>query len=255
MDESVPDVLGPTGEPDPPLAVVPLFSGGASAARYCEARDGRFGDAYEFPVAISSDPDAPGIDRLDTPVEVRDIHGFYADRAAEIDDMTVRREYDATLRDHLAEYDPDILLLSGYMYIVTDALLSAYPAVNVHPADLRITDGGSRTYTGIDAVYDAIVAGETETRSSVHFVTEGVDEGPLLVVSPPAPVHRPLVSEVAGEAVQSYADAHQTWMKGRCDGPALTAAFHLLADGRVTSTGADLTVDGTPGPHVVDPVD
>lgn len=251
--EDRPAVLDPDQPaPDRPLAVIPLFSGGASGARYCEEHDPRFGEAYRFPVAISSDPEAPGIDRLDTDVAVRDIHGFYADRDADITDMDVRRAYDRGLRELLDRYEPDVLMLSGYMYVVTDPLLRAYHAINVHPADLRITEDGTRKYTGMDAVYDAIVAGEAETRSSVHFLTAGVDAGPLLTVSPPAPVHTAMVDELDDEPLRTYADVHQEWMKDRCDGPAFVTALHRLADGRVALAEDGVRVDGTPGPTVMD---
>lgn len=252
--QTVPSFLDPEADaPGTPLRVVPLFSGGASGARFCEANDAKYGAAYRFPTAICTDPEAPGIDRLDAPVEVQDIHAFYDEREAPISDRDVRRAYDTMLRDRLDAHDPDLLLLSGYMYVLTEPLLEAYPAINVHPADLRITADGARKYTGLDSVYDAIAAGERETRSSVHFVTAGVDEGPLVVVSPPAPVHEPLVDDVAeGDAVlRSYADAHQVWMKDRCDGPALRAALHLLAEGRVSLTRDRLTVDGEPAAYVM----
>lgn len=250
--ESVPAFLDPDEEDStPPLSVIPLFSGGASGARYCEIHDDRFGEAYEFPVAISSTADAPGINRLDTAVDTTDIHDFYAARDATITDRDVRQEYDAALRNHLTQYNPDLLMLSGYMYLVTDPLITRYPIINVHPADLRITDTDDRTYTGMDAVYDAIVAGEEETRSSVHFVTKDVDGGPLLVVSSPAPVHTPMVTDLEDEALRTYVDLHQDWMKDRCDGPAFITALHLLATGRVALTADDVTVDGTPDPYVL----
>lgn len=238
--------------PDRPLRVVPLFSGGASGARYCEVNDDRYGEAYTFPAAISSNPDAHGIDRLETEVAVHDIEAFYATRDAEITDLAVREDYDEALVDRLATYDPDLVMLSGYMYLVTDVLLRRYPAINVHPADLRITDDGERVYTGMDPVYDAIVAGEAETRSSVHFVTLGVDEGPLITVSNPAPVHRVMVDDLEGDALRTYADLHQAWMKDRCDGPAFVAALHLIADGRVDWADDGMTIDGGSGPHVLD---
>lgn len=253
--EPLPSILDPGGEVEPPLTVIPMFSGGASGARFCETHDDRFGRAYRFPVAISTDADAPGIDRLDAPVEVHDVHDFYERRDADITDLDVRSEYEADLRQRLDPHDPDLLVLSGYMYVVTETLLGTYPIVNVHPADLRITVGGERAYTGMDAVHDAIVAGEGATRSSVHLVTEGVDEGPLLVVSRPAPVHRPMVTELDGERLRTYVDLHQEWMKDRCDGPALCTALHLLADGKVDARGDGLVVDGTRGPQVMRPPD
>lgn len=253
--ETVPPVLDPDADGDTPLTVVPLFSGGASGARYLEDNDPQYGDAYHFPVAVTTDPEAAGIDRLEAPVDILDIHAFYDERNAPITDKDVRRAYDDTLREHLASYDPDLLMLSGYMYLLTEPVLATYPAINVHPADLRLTaPDGERRFTGMDAVYDAVAAGETETRSSVHFVTKGVDEGPLLVVSPPAPVHEAMIEDFPadGDRLRRYVDLHQDWMKDRCDGPALRRALHLLAAGRVALTDAGVTVDRSSDPDVMD---
>ncbi len=245
-------VLAPDEEPERPLQVIPLFSGGASGARYCELNDPRYGEAYEFPVAFTTDADTHGIDRLDAPVEAVDIHDFYAEHGAAMDNMDVRAKYDRHLRDRIAEYDPDLLMLSGYMWILTDNLVGEWPAINVHPADLRVREDGARKYTGADAVHDAVVAGEEETRSSVHLVTEGVDEGPLLVVSPPLPVDREQVSQRDGEELRQYVDEHQEEMKEECDGPAFVQALHLLADGEVALDGGKAMVAGERGPYLME---
>lgn len=248
----LPVLAASTDGPETPLAVVPLFSGGASGARYCEVNDPRYGEAYEFPAAFSTDADAHGIDRLDAPVETLDIHAFCDERDADIGDMDVRRAYDRQLRDRIAEHDPDIVMLSGYMYIVTDALLGEWPAINVHPADLRIQEDGERKYTGADAVHDAIVGGEEETRSSVHLVTAGVDAGPLITVSPPLPVDQDAVDQLEGEELRAYVDEHQDEMKDACDGPAFVKALHLLADGAVALADGEVRITGEPGPYVME---
>ncbi|MFP4633315.1 MAG: formyltransferase family protein, partial [Halobacteriales archaeon] len=135
------------------------------------------------------------------------------------------------------DWDADVVLLSGYMRILTDAFVERYAVVNVHPADLRVEDDGERVYTGFDPVWDAVEAGEPYTRSSVHLVTSEVDDGPVLVVSRPFEVHRALVDALqehdADDALRSYVDAHQEWMKWDGDGPALAAALELYADGRL----------------------
>ncbi|MEF8831803.1 MAG: formyltransferase family protein [Halobacteriales archaeon] len=243
-------------EADRPPRVVVFFSGGASGFRYLHDHDPAYGDAYEVVAGFTDEPDCPGVDHLDAadvPVVARDLRAFYEERGAETGDMDVRRAFDRGTAETIGEFDPDLLLLSGYMWRLTAPVINGQPVLNVHPADLTVTDGGERVYVGADPVYDAVVAGEDATRSSVHLVTEAVDEGPVLVRSKPHPVNREMVSALrrhgAEAALRNYVDAHQEWMKWEGDGPALAAALELMASGRVAVEDGDAVVDGTPGPY------
>jgi len=238
------------------LRVAALFSGGASAVRYLLDHDDA-GGGYEIVGAVASDPDAPGVEALRSrgvTVETRDIAAFYEERDADRRDMDVREAFDRGTAEVLATFDPDVVILSGYMWILTDPVVATVPVLNVHPADLAVTDDdGRRRYVGADPVHDAVTDGATETRSTVHYVTPAVDDGPILVRSKPFPVHRDLVDALrandAGAAIRDYVDAHQEWMKWEGDGPAFAKALLLIADGRVSREGSTVYVDGEPG-HV-----
>ena len=235
-----------------PLRVATLFSDGASGVRYLLSTAG----PWEFVGAVASDPDAPGVDALEAAgveVTVRDLRAFYADRDAATDDMEVRRAFDEGTRDRLLSLDPppDLVLLSGYRWIVTAPLVDAVPVLNVPPGDLAVEAGGERVYTGLDPVSEAVASGDRVTRSTVHFVTAAVDAGPILVRSRPLPVHRDLVDGLrangADDALDRYVDAHQEWMKWAGDGPALATALELVAAGRVERDGGTVRIDGKPG--------
>jgi folate-dependent phosphoribosylglycinamide formyltransferase PurN len=236
-----------------PLRVAALFSGGASGVRHLLAADGD----WEVVGAVASTPTAAGVDHLEAAgvdVTVRDLRGFYDERDAPADDRDLRRAFDRGTREHLAGLDPapDLVVLSGYTWLLTEPLVETVPTLNVHPGDLTVTEGGERVYTGLDPVTDAIRAGDRSTRSTVHFVTTAVDAGPILVRSRPLPVHRDLVEGLAAapvdtdDAVAAYADAHQEWMKWAADGPALEAALGLVAAGRVERDGDTVRIDGDP---------
>ena len=239
---------------DENLRVFVFFSGGASGFRYL-ADDPNYGDAYEVVGAFTDSPDSPGVDAVrerGVPVESTDLEAFYDERDAPTTDLDVREEFDERTRELVEPYEPDVVVLSGYMRILTEPVVSAFPVVNVHPADLRIEEDGERVYTGFDAVRDAVLAGEDETRSSVHLVTEDVDDGPLLVVSPPFRVERRMVEtlrERDEEALEAYVDAHQEWMKWKGDGPALAKALELAAEGRADLRTGE--VDGEDAPYVM----
>lgn len=240
---------------DGSLRIAVLFSGGASGFRYLVEHDSGYGAAYEVAVGVTSTPDAPGIGAFreaGVPVVVNDIEAYYARHDAPRRDLDVRAAYDARTRGVLDEFEPDLVVLSGYMWILTEAVIGAYPTVNVHPADLTILDeDGHRVYVGFDPVTDAIRSGEPDTRSVVHYVTPEIDAGPILVRSKPFPVHTPLVEGLEAYdglgGLAKYAAAHQEWMKWEGDGPAIAMALHLVAAGRVESVGSRVAIDGTPG--------
>ena len=239
------------------LRILVFFSGGASGLRYLANEDPNYGEKYEVVGAFTDVPDAPGVEFVrdsGIPLETNDLEAFYAERDTPTTDLDVREEFDAETREMIAPYEPDVVLLSGYMRILTAPVVSEYPIVNVHPADLRVEDDeGERAYTGFDPVRDAVLAGEDETRSSVHLVTEDVDDGPLLVVSPPFRVEREMVEtlrEHSDEDLDAYIEAHQEWMKWGGDGPALAKTLELVADGRIELETGE--VDGERGPYVME---
>lgn len=90
-----------------------------------------------------------------------------------------REEFDAELVKVLG--DLDLICLIGYMRILSPVFVRAYEGkiINVHPA-LMPKYGGPGFY-GTN-VHEAVLnAGEKETGMTIHFVTEGVDEGPILI--------------------------------------------------------------------------
>jgi phosphoribosylglycinamide formyltransferase-1 len=91
-----------------------------------------------------------------------------------------RRAYDAELADLVASYQPDWVVLAGWMRVLSSAFLDRFPrrVVNLHPA-LPGTFPGTHA---IDRAYEAYRAGEiTHTGVMVHLVPdEGIDDGPVL---------------------------------------------------------------------------
>lgn len=167
------------------------------------------------------------------------IREFYRRRGAPIRDMAVRAAYDRETRALLAPYSPDLVLLDGYLYLVTQPLLSAYPArmLNLHFSDLtrRLPDGRPQ-FPGLRAVRDALLAGQPTTAATVHLVNETPDDGTPVVRSWPFPVS-PLVgcarSWSAVEMFKAYVFAHQEWMIRAASGPLLAAALALVAEGSI----------------------
>src|SRR5690349_23372325 len=89
-----------------------------------------------------------------------------------------REAYDQVLLDLLKKYDVELVLLAGYMKIVTAVLVNSYAnrMMNIHPSLLP-------SFPGLDVQRKAIEWGCKLAGCTVHFVTEGVDEGPIIIQS------------------------------------------------------------------------
>lgn len=152
--------------------LVVLISGnGSNLQAILDACDARTLDAMVVAV-ISNQADAFGLTRA----QRANVNAVVKAKTREQD----RRVYDAELAELVASYEPDFVILAGWMRILSPAFLNHFPnrVVNLHPA---LPD----TFPGIHAIaraYEAYQRGEiAETGVMVHLVPdEGVDSGPVL---------------------------------------------------------------------------
>lgn len=234
------------------MRVVVLFSGGASGARYLFEEAGLERTNYEIVAGIADKDEVSGIEVFtgrDIPVKVVNKKEFLS--YPDPNEKSIFRYFDELARI-VGEFEPDLLLLSGFMQVIREPLLTKYGGqiINVHPADLRIKKHGDRKYRGDDAVYKTIVAGENEIRSTIHLVTKRVDEGPIVVVSRPVPIEKEMVrtfERFDQNMVRNYADLLQEWMKWSCDGPSIQKALALFEKGEVKFSHGKVTVKGANG--------
>jgi len=188
-------------------------------------------------------PDRCIVQSHGVPVMTHLLRTFHVDRSVPISDRRVRADYDMITAGVLRRLDVDVVLCLGYLYVLTEPMLTAFRdrIFNIHDADLALTSHtGRRRYTGLHSTRDAILAAEPETRSTLHIVTRELDEGPIVARSDAFPV-APLVADAlalgALDMIRAYAYAHREWMMRRAWGP---MAVHLLE--RVAA-GADTSVD------------
>ena len=96
------------------------------------------------------------------------------------DPATGRRRYDADLAEAVAQTGPDLVVLAGWMHVLSSAFLDRFPnrVVNLHPALPGRFPGAS----AIADAWAAYQAGEIDrTGAMVHYVPdEGVDDGPVI---------------------------------------------------------------------------
>ena len=165
-----------------------------------------------------------------------DIRMFHVRRSikrtvANKEGLAARRTYDRVAETLVKAFHIDLIALGGYMSYTTLGR-----CVNVHPADLSLLDSrGNRKYVGDQAVHDAICAGERVLRSSTLWTDEGVDTGPLLMVSDPVPVTLPeplkdLVRDP--DRLEQVVDHHQEQLKEAGDWKIFPRTVELIARGR-----------------------
>ncbi len=87
-----------------------------------------------------------------------------------------RTERDLVMASWLEEHDVELVVLAGYLHLLTPSFLRRFPerVVNVHPSLLP-------AFPGLQAIEDALAAGVAVTGVTVHYVDEGVDTGPVIV--------------------------------------------------------------------------
>lgn len=86
-----------------------------------------------------------------------------------------RKEYDKLVLDILSPYQPDYIVLAGYMRILSPVLVQAYPnrIINIHPAD-------TTAHQGLHGYEWAWENKQDETKITVHYVDEGLDTGNII---------------------------------------------------------------------------
>jgi len=148
--------------------LVVLISGrGRNLQAFIDAiRDGRI--EADIALVVSNRADAAGLGLArDAGIPTRVI----AHR-----DYPTREAFDAQLIAAIAPLQPDLVLLAGFMRILTPSFIRAFEGrlLNIHPSLLP-------RYPGLDTHARAIAAGDAEHGASVHLVTEELDGGPVLM--------------------------------------------------------------------------
>jgi phosphoribosylglycinamide formyltransferase 1 len=131
--------------------------------------DGLHGsDGIEVVCVASNKPGARALERaadarVETGVFPREDHGD-------------RIERDAAMADWLTAREVELIVLAGYMELLSAEFVRRFPnrIVNVHPALLP-------SFPGLDAIGQALEHGVSVTGVTVHFVDEGVDSGPIIL--------------------------------------------------------------------------
>ena len=227
------------------LRVAVLTSGTAPGLDALLADPNR-GVAYDLAAVVTGETafaQSALLEAANVPLIVHPIREYHARR-----NMLVRQDYDEELAAILERLDVRYVILCGYRYIVTRALLAAFPDRVIAMIDSDLTASGE---AGLHAVRNAILSGANETRSSAYIVRESVGTGPLLLLSgayPVAPIVRDARAWGDADLVERYAALHRQWMVRASWGPMLVRMLELLAGGTLVIAGEVVWIDGAPGP-------
>lgn len=126
---------------------------------------GRLG--AEIAIVISNRPEAPGL-------EAARRRGL---NACSLPSRGLdREEYDRQVIAELRTYDADLVILAGYMRLLSATFIREFPmrVLNIHPSLLP-------AFTGLDAQHQAFEYGVRFSGCTVHFVDEHLDHGPIVL--------------------------------------------------------------------------
>lgn len=154
---------------DQPLSkIVILISGsGSNLQSFIDACSTGIVDGKIMAV-ISNRPGVKGLDRA----SAADIPNIVIDHRA----FQSREEFDQHLAEVITSFTPDLVVLAGFMRILTDGFVNQFigKLINIHPSLLP-------SYPGLNTHQRAIEAGDSTAGATVHFVTPELDGGPAIL--------------------------------------------------------------------------
>ena len=171
---------------------------------------------------ISNRADARGLERA----QRAGLQTVVVDHRSHFD----RGSFDAALRDAIDVHHPDLVVLAGFMRILTAPFVDHYRGrmLNIHPSLLP-------QFRGLDTHTRALEAGVTEHGASVHFVTSELDGGPVVaqvqVPVEPGDTAQRLAARVLEQEHRLYPMVIEWFAQGR---------LQLRDDGKVSLDGHEL---------------
>ncbi len=181
---------------------------------------------------ISNEPDAKGLATARAQGVATAVvpHREFRDRAG----------FDAALAAAIDVHQPDLIVLAGFMRILTDGFIARYQGrlLNIHPSLLP-------SFPGLHTHRHALAAGVRIHGCTVHFVTSAVDRGPIIVQAAvpvlPGDSEEALSARVLREEHRIYPQAIRWFCEGR---------VKLSPDGTVTIDGAQASENALRSPMV-----
>jgi phosphoribosylglycinamide formyltransferase-1 len=144
-------------------------------------------------------------------------------------DFDSREAFDAALLAHIQRHSPDVIVLAGFMRILTTDFVRAFRGrlLNIHPSLLP-------RYTGLKTHQRALEAGDKVHGVSVHFVTEELDGGPVIAQAEVAIEPDDTADSLAEKVQQKEHLLYPIVLRWFCEGRlSLGAQDQVLFDGEI----------------------
>ncbi|WP_456401584.1 phosphoribosylglycinamide formyltransferase [Persephonella sp.] len=131
-------------------------------------------------------------------------------------DFKTREDYDGHLAEFIKQKNPDLIVLAGYMRILSDLFIETFEnkLINIHPSLIP-------SFQGLKAQKQALDYGSLLTGCTVHFVTKDLDNGPIIIQAV-VPIKPEDTEETLSKRILSY--EHRIYPQ----------AIKWISEGRVT---------------------
>ncbi len=204
----------------PALPIVVLLSGSGSNLQAIIDRISEDRLNARIMAVISNKADAYGLQwaqQAGIPTEVIEHHQFDS-----------RESFDTQLIKTIDKYQPELIVLAGFMRILTDEFVNHYygKMINIHPSLLP-------KYRGLHTHRRALEAGDNEHGLSIHFVSSKLDGGPV-ILQKTVPVMAGDTEQVLAQRV--LAEEHKAYPQ----------VIQWIAEKRLQLSGNQVLLDGKP---------
>ncbi|MEZ5571965.1 MAG: phosphoribosylglycinamide formyltransferase [Halioglobus sp.] len=176
--------------------------------------------ASRISIVISNNPQADGLQRAE--------HAGIATRCINHRDYPTREAFDAALVDELRAHCVDLVILAGFMRILTPVLIEPYLGrlLNIHPSLLP-------KYPGLNTHQRALDAGDPEAGATVHFVTRELDGGPPILQASEAVMAGDTADSLAARIARLEHEIYPTVVRWFEQRRLQLSGMHALLDGEV----------------------
>ena len=159
------------GTPDNPIRIAVLFSGSGTGMNALFQHQEKESCTHKAVLSITNKIDAGGIlfaNERGIPVEIETVN-------PELAKQERRVEQEQRIMKHIEQYNVEVIVLSGYMRILSEDFVSAYypRIINIHPSLLP-------AFPGADAHSDVLSSQVRVSGCTVHIVDSGMDSGTIL---------------------------------------------------------------------------
>jgi phosphoribosylglycinamide formyltransferase-1 len=204
-----------------PVSIVALISGGGTNLQAIIDASVKGDFNGQIKAVISNRADAYGLQRAEAasiPTEVVD-HTSHEDRTS----------FDRELKRCVSRYHPDLIIMAGFMRILTEEFINPFQGrvFNIHPSLLP-------KYRGLHTHRRALAAGDKKHGCSVHFATNELDGGPIILQASVPVLKDDTPESLAKRVLEKEHIIYPLCIKWFCEG-------HIsMVDGRVIMDGQPL---------------